>query len=137
MRMKRTSLLVLLVIEFACQTAQTPVMTGDGLVGSWHYVERGYSPGAGYIVEPIPRNPVQRVDFLPDSTIRLVNTKDQLFATARTYRVDSTQRGKRLSLFDAENVIVGLPMTMSIRNDTLRLAPPCIEGCHMAFVRLR
>jgi hypothetical protein len=125
------------VIGLSCQRAQTPVVPGDGLVGSWQYVERGYSPGAGYIVEPISRNPVQRVDFLADSTIRLVNVGDQLFATARTYRVDSTQYGKRLSLFDGENMLVGLPMTMGIRNDTLRLSPPCIEGCHHTFVRLR
>ncbi len=135
--MKRTSLLLLTLIGVSCQTAQTPVVTGDGLVGSWQYVERGYSPGAGYIVEPIPRNPVQRVDFLVDSTIRLVNVSDQLFATARTYRLESTQRGKQLSLFDGEKAIVGYPMTMSIRNDTLRLSPPCIEGCHFAFVRIR
>ncbi len=135
--MKRNSLLVLTLIGVSCQTAQTPVATGDGLIGSWHYVERGYSPGAGYIIEPIPKTPVQQVDFLPDGTLRLVNTEDQLFATARTYRIDSTQRGKQLSLFNGEKAIVGLPMTMRIRNDTLRLYPPCIEGCHFAFVRLR
>lgn len=135
--MKRNSLLLLTLIGVSCQTAQTPVVTGDGLIGSWHYVERGYSPGAGYIVEPIPKTPVQQVDFLPDGTLRLVNTEDQLFATARTYRIDSTQRGKQLSLFNGEKAIVGLPMTMRIRNDTLRLSPPCIEGCHFAFVRLR
>ncbi|WP_288423477.1 hypothetical protein [uncultured Spirosoma sp.] len=135
--MKRNSLLVLTLIGMSCQTAQTPVVTGDGLIGSWQYVERGYSPGAGYIVEPIHKTPVQQVDFLPDGTLRLVNTEDQLFATARTYRIDSTQRGKLLSLFNGEKAIVGLPMTMRIRNDTLRLSPPCIEGCHFAFVRLR
>lgn len=135
--MKRTSLLLLTLIGIACQRAQTPVVPGDGLVGSWQYVERGYSPGAGYIVEPIPRNPVQRVDFLLDSTVRVINSTDQLFATARTYRLDSTQRGKQLSLFDGENAIVGFTMAMNIRNDTLRLSPPCIEGCHFAFVRLR
>lgn len=135
--MRLTCLLFLPLIGVSCQTAQTPVVTGDGLVGSWQYVERGYSPGAGYIVESIPRNPVQRVDFLVDSTVRVSNSTDQLFATARTYRLDSTQRGKQLSLFNGENTIVGLPMAMSIRNDTLRLSPPCIEGCHFAFVRLR
>lgn len=135
--MKRTSLFVLTLIGLSCQTAQTPVVPGDGLVGSWQYVERGYSPGAGYIVEQIPRNPVQRVDFLADSTVRVINSTDQLFATARTYRLDSTQYGGRLSLFDGEKVIVGLPMAMGIRNDTLRLSPPCIEGCHFAFIRLR
>ncbi len=135
--MKRTSLLLLTLIGISCQRAQTPVVPGDGLVGSWQYVERGYSPGAGYIIEPIPRNPVQRVDFLSDSTVRLVNIKDQLFATARTYRLDSTQRGKQLSLFDGEKTIIGFPMSISIRNDTLRLSPPCIEGCHFAFVRLQ
>ncbi|PRY27760.1 hypothetical protein CLV58_13230 [Spirosoma oryzae] len=135
--MKRNSLLLLTLIGVSCQTAQTPVATGDRLIGSWHYVERGYSPGAGYIIEPIPKTPVQQVDFLPDGTLRLVNTEDQLFATARTYRIDSTQRGKQLSLFNGEKAIVGLPMTMRIRNDTLRLSPRCIEGCHFAFVRLR
>ena len=135
--MKRTSLFLLTLIGIACQRAQTPVVTGDGLVGSWQYVERGYSPGAGYIIEPIPKTPVQRVDFLMDSTVRVVNSTDQLFATAQTYRLDSTQDGEQLSLFNGEKAIVGLPMTMRIRNDTLRLSPPCIEGCHFAFVRLR
>ncbi len=135
--MKRATLFLLLLIESSCQTAPDIVQPGPGLIGSWQYVERGYSPGAGYIVDQIPKTPVQRVDFLPNSTLRTANISDQLFARGRTYRLDSTQYGRSVLLFDGEGEIVGLSMTMRIRNDTLRLSPPCIEGCHFAFVRLR
>lgn len=137
MIMKRVTLLLLLLLELSCQTQQNLVTPGAGLIGSWQYVERGYSPGFGYIIEPIPKTPVQRVDFLPNSTIRTANISDQLFATVRTYRFDSTQYGRGVSLFDGQGKLVGSPMAVSIRNDTLRLSPPCIEGCHFAFIRIR
>lgn len=139
--MKRISLLVVLLSALACQTAQDIVPPGAGLVGSWQYVERGYSPGAGYIIDQIPRKPVQRIDFLSDSTVRTLNITDQFFSSARTYRIDSIQRGPSraatVSLFDAAGKLLGLQMGVGIRNDTLRLSPPCFEGCHSAFVRLR
>lgn len=136
--MNRIMLLLLVLLNApACRPTKDLIAPGAGLIGSWQYVERGYSPGFGYIVDQIPKTPVQRIDFLPNSTVRTANISDQLFATARTYRFDSTQYGRGVSLFDGEGKIVGSSMAVSIRNDTLRLSPPCIEGCHYGFVRLR
>jgi hypothetical protein len=135
--MKGISLLLMLLSALACRTAQDIVSPGAGLIGSWQYVERGYSPGAGYIVDQIPRKPVQRVDFLPENTVRTSNIDDQLFSSASTYRIDSTQFGPRISLFDSVKKPVGPAMTISFEDDKLKIMPPCFEGCHYGFVRIR
>ncbi|QJD78932.1 type 1 periplasmic-binding domain-containing protein [Spirosoma rhododendri] len=136
-----TLLLFVLLNTLACQSTKDLIAPGAGLIGSWQYVERGYSPGAGYIVDQIPRKPIQRIDFLADNTVLTSKIDDQFFSSARTYRIDSLQRGAvrvaYVSLFDAAGKLLGLQMGVGIRNDTLRLSPPCIEGCHSAFVRLR
>lgn len=127
----------LLLSALSCQPTQEPIAPGEGIIGSWQYVERGYSPGDRYITEKIPLTPAQRIDFTAERTVRPVTMSDGSFQSARTYRIDSTLYGPRISLFDSAGKTVGTSMTVDIRNDTLRLSPSCFEGCHFAFVRLR
>ncbi len=62
--------LVLCLTIFSCDTkeiAREPSFENDGeLTGTWGVFESGYSPGAGYIVEPVPSSPLQYLSFKPN-----------------------------------------------------------------------
>ena len=130
--------LLIFVSSWSCRDSDYihPV-AGRPLVGTWLYVERGYSPGAGYIIEKISSNPTQIIRFTAQNTVSTANLSDTAFTAARTYRVDSTGSGARLVLFDEKQQQLPFSMTIRIENDTLRLSPSCFEGCHFLFVRLR
>ena len=133
---------LLTISLWACQQEEyVQPIAGQPLVGSWQYVERGYSPGSGYVTEAIPLKPVQTIDFTAQqsvSTVNMGNEFDNSLTAARTYRVDSTgNHSAKLVLFDEKRQELAYPMSIRITGDTLRLMPPCIEGCHFLFVRLR
>lgn len=107
------------------------------MIGTWQYVERGYSPGSGYIIDKIPPKPLQTISFTAQNTVSTANVSDGTFTAARTYRVDSAGLGTTLLLFDAKQQELAYPMAIRLEKDMLRLVPPCIEGCHFLFVRLQ
>ena len=107
-----------------------------GLVGRWRYVERGYSPGAGYYVDPIPPIPMRTLTFTASGAVSTVNMTEAPFNQARYYRLDSTRSAVYLTFTDAARQPLAPGVYVSIRNDTLRLSPQCFEGCHYGFVRM-
>ena len=123
---------------WACRK-EAPVQPAAGLplVGTWQYLERGYSPGSGYVIDQIPLNPAQTVNFTAQHTVSTVSVTDGTFTAARTYRIDSAGSGNTLLLFDANQQELASPMEIRLEKDTLRLVPPCLEGCHFLFVRLK
>ena len=131
---------LLLVGLWSCQkTEYVQPVPGQPLIGTWQYVERGYSPGSGYIIEAIPSKPVQTISFAAQRSVSTVNVTDNSFTAARTYRVDSTgNNSAKLVLFDDKRQELAYsPMRIQIKSDTLELVPSCVEGCHFLFVRLR
>lgn len=132
---------LLLIGLFACESdnavESVQAKAGHPLVGSWQYVEQGYSPGSGYIVEKIPATPAQTITFSAQYTVSTANLSNSTWANARTYRIDSTANQRtELVLLDEKQQAIGPPMGIGLKNDSLRLTPPCIEGCHLLFIRL-
>jgi hypothetical protein len=131
----------LLLLFWGCAGPQTnpepTIPTAKNLTGTWRFYEEGYSPGAGYIVNPIPATPPQTLTFLADG--RLQKQGDRLTGSfaAPYYRVDSTATGRRVYFLNSPQATATNSMLIQIRGDTLRLSPQCFEGCHFGFVRLR
>lgn len=115
----------------------------EQMVGSWRLYERGYSPGGGYITEPIPADPPQDVT-LKDG--RLTSTIDG-FSDLKYYKIltDSMTHTPILALYvnDPEtgtNEVYPNVQTYSFdrSNNTLKLYfRYCIEGCHLAFKKIK
>ena len=125
-----------LLLLASCRKEGDPSASGsDRLVGKWLLYERGYSPGAGYYVNQILAVPPQTLEFASEG--RLVAEGNDLAGYQNTphYRVDTTAYGLQLALYANPE---GTPsyQGLELRNDTLRLSPPCTEGCHYGFVRI-
>ncbi|MFD2569808.1 hypothetical protein ACFSUS_04135 [Spirosoma soli] len=128
---------MLLIGLWGCSQEDAQPTPNPSIVGSWLFVEYGYSPGAGYIVKKAPLIPPQAVSFTAQGEVATVNMGKSALAQARTYRIDSTRYGTYLIILDSTQRQIGYSLFVSIRNDTLRLSPPCIEGCHSGYVRIR
>jgi hypothetical protein len=143
--MKSTVLFCLILFVASCREDEKPLSKtekSDSLVGRWLYVERGYSPGAGYITEPVPGTPVQTIQFFPDLTM---DTDVEGLSDFKYYRLskDITSEAVVLTLF-RQNPDDGNPSNevwnryfVTWEGETLKLHQQgCIEGCHMGFRRV-
>jgi hypothetical protein len=92
--------------------------------GAWILFEQGYSPGSGYIINPVSEDPL---DY-------------------RFYRIDkNTSDTWELWLYKSEPDPLKDPeptrlmYNVEFENGNLKLSPAfpsrCIEGCHMGFKR--
>ncbi|MBO9637303.1 MAG: hypothetical protein J7576_03965 [Siphonobacter aquaeclarae] len=98
-------------------------VSGEGLVGNWQLFEEGSSPGAGYYITKIPANPAQMLWFRENGTWES-NIRNKPSSGQYSY-TDST--------LSFQNGTV----RYKISGDTLTIHPPCYEGCHSAYVRVR
>lgn len=116
--------------------AKSDVIPGQGIVGNWRLYETGYSPGAGYYTNQIPKKPLQRLTFTSDG--KLTSEGKNLSGMAETpyYRVDSTQYGLKIIFLRTRTDTTRFENSLRIEGNHMTIAPPCIEGCHMAFVRI-
>src|SRR5688572_17462187 len=70
--MKIITLLFLLTFLFSCEEKECcQFMTEENaqISGSWLLYEHGYSPGAGYITEPVAPLPAQVLALKPDGKV--------------------------------------------------------------------
>jgi len=129
-----------LLLLIGCSDGIGP-KNGYGIVGEWRLFERGGSPGSGYYTEPVPANPLQSLTFTSDGQIYKVgDSKGALFyffENANRFRVDSTEKGLLLWTKSKKKDKDESYYHIKFQGDTLTLYPPCIEGCHFAFVKIR
>ncbi len=110
------------------------------LTGSWLLYEKGYSPGGEYIVEAVPPTPAQVLIFEEEEMSSSVGGLEDF----KFYEVsiDTVTQTEFLALYknkpsgqDDESSPTYL---FEITGDTLKLYfRYCIEGCHLAFRRIK
>ncbi|GAB2599870.1 hypothetical protein [Spirosoma areae] len=108
---------------------------GEGLAGTWLLYETGYSPGAGYIVDKIPSKPAQTLTFTADGQVRAQGDQLKSYQSYTSFRTDTTNKIVQIHFSPNVSGYAG-SQWITLKNDTLTLHPPCIEGCHSAFVRV-
>jgi hypothetical protein len=116
----------------------------DTITGEWLFFEYGYSPGAGYETVAVSPVPPRTIRFEKDMSV-VSNIEN--FSSVRFYRIleDTTHHTTVLALFEDDPGsqpvdIRGLTNSYSVykEGDTIRLSYRwCIEGCHMAFRKIR
>lgn len=119
---------------FACEDKDYSPEGNSGLTtGTWLLVERGYSPGFGYITEPVGAIPPQTLTFQSDGQMTSTMNGQQKF---KYYFVDQDQQ--LLAFFENDPGIAPDPSTFttsfnySFDGNTLMLYfQYCIEGCHL------
>jgi hypothetical protein len=104
--------------------------------GEWLLYERGYSPGAGYITEPVSSNPAQRIEFKDNGELSC--TVEGL-ADYKFYSV----KGDVVGLFKTnpgpapDSLAFTNSYNFRFENGNLKLHfRYCFEGCHMAFKKI-
>jgi len=103
------------------------------ITGSWLLFERGYSPGSGYITEPVSENPAQTLTFRSNGQLISTVSGQEDF---KYYFVDVDQ--KVVAFYKQDPGPTPDPSTYTTSYDfsfeeyNLRLNfRYCIEGCHM------
>lgn len=132
-------LLILILYVGACDSRDENFEVDQpGLQGTWLLTERGYSPGSGYIVEPVSPNPAQTVTFTGQKTF---SSNVQGFAHFRFYVIlkDASDVSKlHLYVEDPELVEHNTPafntFFIELADGNLKIMQVgCIEGCHLGF----
>lgn len=103
----------------------------DLLIGTWSLYERGYSPGAGYIVEDVP--PGQTITFESDGvmTSNIQDLSDFHFYLFQN-GVISFFKNDPGSSPDPNTFTTSYDVTFD--GDTIKLTYRyCIEGCHLGL----
>ena len=112
----------------------------SSLRGSWLLDERGYSPGAGYIVEKVAPIPAQQITFRAGSS--LTSTVNGLAQFKFYFIVDDTLSDDKIVNFFISEPQDTRQSTTSysyeITDGKLKLYYRyCIEGCHLGFRRTK
>jgi hypothetical protein len=118
-------------------------MEASGVLGQWRLVERGYSIGAGYTVEPVLEDPPRTITFINEE--EFTTTLDG-FQHYKFYTLTEVKNVNQfISFFITKPDPLSPPdpnrkeFSIAFEGDKLRLAPSypsrCIEGCHLGFKR--
>jgi hypothetical protein len=104
------------------------------LVGTWRLFEQAGSTGAQWYVHPVPATPLQSLTFTRDGKLSGQGDGLSNFEYPR-YRILSENEQVKLELYGKD--MDGFKSTLRIEGDTMYIAPPCREGCHYGFVKIR
>ncbi len=131
------ALLGLFLITAACEESDLSPASKE-LVGTWQLYEYGWSPGSGYFVEEVPSVPAQTITFRSNGTVDVTGEQLDFLDAYRQYRLvtDSTQTADYVELSGSDDDKFVAYVTL-LTSDSLTLNPPCFEGCHRGFVRVR
>lgn len=135
--MKRWTLPLILsvFVLLNCQSNESiKPIHGQGLAGTWLLYESGYSPGAGYIVDKVPSKPQQTLTFTSDGHLQVQGDLLKNYQSFTQFRLDSVKQSIRLYYTPS---ISNYSEAIYLNNDTLKLYQPCIEGCHLGFLRVQ
>ena len=110
--------------------------SANAISGEWLLYERGYSPGAEYIIEPVSSVPPQRIEFKDNGA--LSSTVEGL----KDYKFYSV-KGDVVGLFktnpgpDPDSSAFTHSYNFSFEEGNLRLGfRYCFEGCHLGFKKV-
>lgn len=126
-----------MMLLFSCREDSGFLKNGDHeIAGTWLNVEKGYSPGAGYVTEEVPENPALTIRLERDLR---VSSNMEAFSKFRFYRLSSDS--SRIVFYEADPGPVtpdfsGVQNTYGIEwaGSMLKLSyRGCIEGCHLGF----
>ena len=139
----RSILCAVTILLFACDQSNngiTPESRRDSIAGSWLLVEYGYSPGSGYITNPVPAVPPQWLTMEMDGSFA---SNIEALKIYRYYGLvdDKVSAEKVLALFESDPGevlpdLADLHPTYTVKEEGTRLTLSyrwCIEGCHMTF----
>lgn len=108
----------------------------EGLTGTWLLYERGYSPGAGYITEPVSASPAQTLTFQDNGEMTSsINGSDEyefyfiqgnVIAFYKVYPGPSPDPSTFTTSFNLSRVGHNLKLQYRF----------CIEGCHMELRKI-
>lgn len=108
----------------------------NDISGAWLLFERGYSPGAGYIIEPVSAVPPQLIKFKDNGELSC--TVEGL----TDYKFYSVQ-GDVVGLFktnpgpEPDSLAFTHSYNFTFENGNLKLGfRYCYEGCHLGFKKL-
>lgn len=124
--MRHLLLFLLLLAVAACKKEDKAFydrVSGSGLPGNWQLFEEGASPGYGYYITKIPANPAQILRFRDDGTWES--------------NIRNMPASGKYSFTDSTLTYYNNTVRYKISGDTLTIRPPCYEGCHSAYVRVK
>ncbi|GAB4021137.1 hypothetical protein GCM10028808_65050 [Spirosoma migulaei] len=128
-------ILTLLAILINCHSDDSIIpIQGSGLPGTWQLFERGYSPGAGYIIDKIPSKPEQYVTFTADGHLQAQGDNLKTYQAFSRFRLDSLNQMIRIRFIPSASEYTE---QVYLSSDTLRLYQSCFEGCHLGFLRIK
>ncbi len=104
------------------------------LVGTWRLFEVGGSTGYQWYVLPMPATPLQSLTFTRNDKFSRQGNALSNFEYPR-YRIISEDEQVKLELYGKDTD--GFKSTLRIEGDTMYIAPPCFEGCHYGFVKIK
>ena len=138
-------LVIPVVIILSCDSNQDcclPITNGE-LIGKYRVYEYGYSPGDRYIIESIPADPPQLLNFGDNN---IFSSNYQNLTSFRYYLILEDNSGEKiLALFDAEpdnkNAIDVNTLSHSylIKYEDFNVKLHyryCIEGCHIGLNKI-
>ena len=140
MRTQLFCLLIILLVS-ACEDEFCCINPEGDIVDTWILFERGFSPGSGYIVEPVSDNPAQTMVIRSDGRF---STNIQGLEKYRHFVILPDQDRQVLALFEGKPPKIPkldkLEHSYIIEfqeNGTVNLYfRYCIEGCHLGLRRL-
>ena len=132
-------IVTLLVTLMNCHSDNSPddsitPVHGQGLPGTWQLFERGYSPGAGYIIDKIPSKPEQSLTFTADGHMQAMGDGLSAYQAYSQFRLDTVNQMVRINFTPSTSQYAE---RVYLSNDTLRLYQSCYEGCHLGFLRIK
>ncbi|HMG92912.1 MAG TPA: hypothetical protein VK589_22800 [Chryseolinea sp.] len=106
------------------------------LAGDWLLYERGYSPGAGYVIEPVSVNPPQIIEFKTNGELScsVSGLTDYKFYSVKgdvvgLFKNDPGPSPDSLAFTHSYN--------FSFEGGNLKLGfRYCYEGCHLGFKKV-
>lgn len=131
------TLLGLFLITAACEDNDV-LPTGQGLVGTWQLYETGGSLGFNYSTTPVPSVPAQTLTFSSNGSVTTQGDQLSFFGEFKRYRLvsDSIQTMDYVALSGSNTNEFAVYITR-LTPDSLIVNPPCDEGCHYGFVRVK
>lgn len=110
----------------------------DVLLGKYQVYEYGYSPGAGYVTEPVPDDPLRYMSFRQDYSFE---SNYDGFEKFKYFQIleDTTTRQAVLSLYETPSFDNPSNSNYTILSDSgiVKLQYRfCIEGCHIGLRKL-
>ena len=88
-------------------------------------------------MDNVPASPPQTLELRPDGRFIAEGQELEQYQDEQYYQIESLPNGTtQLGLYK-NPTDARFYLQMVLKNDTLRLSPPCFEGCHFSFVRLR